>query len=320
MKILVTPTSFRKSENDEARLKLEAFADTVIYNTLGRPLQADEIERYAEGIDGYIAGLDYISSDAIERFPVSLKVISRYGAGVDRVDRQALAKKEIVLTNTPGTNAVSVCELAFGMMLAAARHIPALDRAVRNSEWPRSQGIELQGKTLGIVGLGAIGKQLALRAAVFGMRILAYDPYLDQRFIKQHAFSGGSKEQDLDRLLHESDFISLHVPLMDKTRHMIDAAALKKMKDGAVLINTARGGLIDEDVAAAALDSGKLAALCLDAFEEEPPKNNLLTRFDNVIMTPHTGAHTKEAVAGMGMMAVDNLIAVIRGEYCDNIL
>jgi D-3-phosphoglycerate dehydrogenase len=313
MKILVTPTSFRKPENDAARSK---FADIVVYNETGRPLQPAEINEYAAGIDGYIAGLDYINAEAIEQLPDSLKVISRYGAGIDRVDGEALAKRGIVLTNTPGTNSVAVCELAFGMMIAGARQIPALDRAIRKGEWPRSQGVELRGKTLGIIGLGAIGKNLAIRAKAFEMNISAYDPYFDNAFAKEHRITGGTTCDDLDMVLRVSDFVSLHVPLMPATRHMIDAEALSKMKHGAILINTARGGLIDEDAVVNALQSGKLAALCLDAFENEPPENSELLAFPNVIMTPHTGAHTREAVAEMGMAAVDNLITVLTGQPC----
>lgn len=320
MKILVTPTSFRKPENDAAREKLEFFADTVVYNDLGRPLQPDEVVQYAEDADGYIAGLDFINSDAISKLPKSLKVISRYGAGVDRVDREALNRKGIVLTNTPGTNAVAVCELAFGMMIAGARQIPALDRSVRSGEWPRSQGIELRGKTLGIIGLGAIGKNLALRAKAFEMRVLAYDPFFDEAFASCNQFAGGSKQSDLEALLVESDFLSLHVPLLPTTRHLIDSASLTKMKSGVILVNTARGGLIDEDAVFAALQSGKVAALCLDAFENEPPTDSALLKLPNVIMTPHTGAHTKEAVSEMGMAAVDNLIAVLQGEPCKCII
>ena len=316
MKILVTPTSFRKPENDAAREKLESFADTVVYNDLGRPLQPAEVAQHADGADGYIAGLDYITAEAIAMLPRSLKVISRYGAGVDRVDCEALGKKGIVLTNTPGTNAVAVCELAFGLMIAGARQIPALDRSIRNGEWPRSQGMELRGKTLGIIGLGAIGKNLATRAKAFEMDVLAYDPFFDETFASSNQIAGGSKPCDLEALLGGSDFISLHVPLLPATKHIIDGASLNMMKSGVILINTARGGLIDEDAVFSALQSGKVAALCLDAFENEPPTDSALLKLPNVIMTPHTGAHTREAVSEMGMAAVDNLIAVLRGEQC----
>lgn len=316
MKILVTPTSFLKPENAAAKAKLEAFADEVVYNDLGRPLQAEEILERLDGVDGYVAGLDYITADVIEKAPGSLKVISRYGAGVDRVDMPAATAKGIQVTNTPGTNSVAVCELAFALMLCAARNIPKLHAAVEKGEWPRSQGIELRGKTLGIVGMGAIGKNLATRAKAFGMTVNAYDPYFDEVFAKEN----GIGKLDLDTVLITSDFISLHVPLNDSTRHMINAEKIAEMKDGAVVINTARGGIIDEQAAADAVKSGKLGGLGLDAFEQEPLIESPLKGLDNVIFTPHTGAHTAEAVSGMGSMAVDNVIAVLSGEDCPYVL
>lgn len=316
MKILVTPTSFEKPENKGAKERLEAFADEVIYNEFGRPLQAEELEGLLQGVDGYIAGLDYITADAIQKMPKSLKVISRYGAGVDRVDIAACKERGIVVTNTPGTNSTAVCELAFALMLCVSRNIPKLHQAVELGEWPRTQGTELKGKTLGIVGMGAIGKRLAVRARAFEMQVNAYDPYFDDVFAKEHSIG----KMELDEVLTSSDFVSLHVPLMDSTRHMIDEQKISQMKKGVVIINTARGGLIDERAAAKALQSGQIGGLGLDAFEQEPLKDSPLKGLDRVVFTPHAGAHTKESVQGMGNMAVDNLIAVLRGEDCPHVI
>ena len=316
MKVLVTPTSFLKPQNAQAKQMIEDFADTVVYNDLGVPLTGDELLSRLEGVDGYIAGVDYITADVIEKMPASVKVISRYGAGVDRVDIPACTKKGIVVTNTPGANAVAVCELAFSLMLCCARNIPVLHRAVEKGEWPRSEGIELNGKTLGIVGMGAIGKNLAVRARAFGMNVCAYDPYFDADFAKQH----GVVQMELDALLSQADFISLHVPLNDQTRHMIGRERIAEMKQGAVVINTARGGLIDEQAAAEAVRAGRLGGLGLDAFEQEPLKDSPLFGLDRVIFTPHTGAHTAEAVANMGRMSVENAIAVLSGKECPYVL
>ena len=316
MKILVTPTSFLKPENAAAKEKLEEFASEVVYNDLGRPLQPEEILARLDGVDGYIAGLDYITLEVIEKAPAALKVISRYGAGVDRVDMEACKNKGIEVTNTPGTNSVAVCELAFSLMLCTARNIVRLHESVERGEWVRSQGIELRGKTLGIIGMGAIGKNLAKRARAFEMDVVAYDPYFDEEFAKQNQI----QRMDLDALLAIADFISLHVPLTEQTRHMINKESISKLKDGAVIINTARGGMIDEAAAAEAIQSGKLGGLGLDAFEEEPLKESPLKGLDRVVFTPHTGAHTAEAVAGMGNMAVDNLIAVLSHKPCRYVL
>lgn len=316
MKILVTPTSFLKPQNAKAKEKIEAFADEVIYNDLGRPLKGEEILERLKDVDGFIAGVDYITADVVEKMPAGLKVISRYGAGVDRVDIPACTKKGIQVCNTPGANAVAVCELAFALMLCAARNIPKLHAAVEKGEWPRNEGVELYGKTLGIVGMGAIGKNLARRAVAFGMTVNAYDPYFDDAFAAQT----GVGKMTLDDCLSSSDFISLHVPLTDQTRHMVNAERIAKMKTGAVIINTARGGLIDEAAAAQAVRSGKLGGMGLDAFEQEPMVDSPLKGLDRVIFTPHTGAHTSEAVEAMGIMAVDNCIAVLSGEPCRFIL
>ncbi len=312
MKLLVTPTSFGKPENAKARALLESFADEIVYNDLGVPLKGEDIVRRLDGVDGYIAGLDYITADVIERMPASVRVISRYGAGVDRVDIPTCTRRGIRVTNTPGANATAVCELTFGLMLCAARNIPALHAAVGKGEWPRGTGMELAGKTLGIVGLGAIGKKLALRAKAFEMRVLAADPYLDKAF----AAKNGIEPRELDALLTEADVISLHVPLTDETRYLIDAKRIARMKRGAIVINAARGGLIDEAAAAAALKSGQLRGLGLDAFEQEPLRDSPLIGLDGVVFTPHTGAHTAEAVSNMGVMAVQNAIAVLSGKPC----
>jgi len=311
MKILVTPTSFNKPVNDTARKMLEAFADEVVYNEFGRPLESQEVEQMLTGVDGYIAGLDYITADALEGAD-ALKAISRYGAGVDRVDLDAAKAKGITVTNTPGTNAVAVCELAFVLMLSLARAVPRLDNAVKNGEWPRNNGVELNGKTLGIVGFGAIGKNLATRAKAFGMDIIAFDPYFDEAFAQK----SGVVKSTLEEVISGSDFISLHVPLNEHTKHIIGAKQIQNMKQGAYIINTARGGLVDEKAAADALKSGKLGGVGLDAYEVEPVTDSPLLGQQNVVMMPHTGAHTNEAISGMGMMSVQNLIAVLSGEDC----
>lgn len=312
MKILITPTSFQKPVNAKAREMIEAFADEIVYNPQTRPLTAEEVASLLPGVDGYIAGLDYITAEALANAPASLKAISRYGAGVDRVDLAAAKQKGIVVTNTPGTNSTAVCELAFGLMLSLARHIPQLDAAVKSGGWPRTSGLELCGKTLGIVGMGAIGKKLATRAIAFGMDVIAYDPYFDTAFAAEH----GIRQMELNDLIPQADVISLHVPLTEQTKHMISTEQIARMKDGAFVINTARGGLVDEAAAAEAIKSGKLGGIGLDAFEVEPPTESPLMGLDNVVLTPHAGAHTDEAVAGMGLMAVQNLIDVLQGKEC----
>lgn len=316
MKVLVTPTSFLKPQNAKAKALLESFFDEIVYNDLGVPLTGEQIIERLQGCDAYIAGLDYITAEVIEKMPESVKVISRYGVGIDRVDMDAARARGIVVTNTPGVNAKAVGELTFALMLCACRNIPQLHQAVTDGLWPRSQGVELAGRTLGIVGLGAIGKCLAVRAKAFEMDVVAYDPYFDEAF----AEANGIRKMELEELLCSADVVSLHVPLNDSTRHMISRERIEKMKDGAIIVNTARGGLVDEIAAADALKSGKLGGMGLDAFEQEPLLESPLKGLPRVIFTPHSGAHTAEAVSNMGLLSVQNAIDVLKGEPCRYIL
>ncbi len=316
MKALVTSTSFLKPQNAKAKALLESFFDEIVYNDLGVPLAGEQILERLQGCDAYIAGVDYITADVIEKMPECVKVISRYGVGVDRVDLAAAKAKGITVCNTPGANSTGVCELAFALMLCACRNIPQLHQAVTDGLWPRSEGVELAGRTLGIVGMGAIGKRLALRAKAFEMDVVAYDPYFDEAFAAEH----GIRRMELDELLCSVDVVSLHVPLNDSTRHMINRQRIEKMKKGVIIINTARGGLIDEEAAAEAIQSGKLGGLGLDAFEQEPLLESPLKGLPRVIFTPHTGAHTGEAVSNMGLMSVQNAIEVLKGEPCRYVL
>jgi D-3-phosphoglycerate dehydrogenase len=311
MKILVTPTSFRSKTNEKAKEQLQNFADEIIYNDLGRPLSSSELKEMIKDCDGYIAGLDYIDEEVIQSAD-NLKIISRYGAGCDRVDIEAATEKNIVVTNTPGSNANAVADLALGLILSIARKIPMLNEKTKSGEWIRSTGIELSNKTIGILGLGAIGKNVAKRAQGFSMNVLAYDPYMNAEYAK----ANGIQPVDFEYLIKNSDVISLHLPINKDTKGIIGHREFEMMKDNVILINTSRGGLIDEETAIEYLKSGKLGGLGLDAFEEEPPKNYKDFQFDNVVLTPHTGAHTYEATENMALMAVDNLITVLTGNEC----
>jgi D-3-phosphoglycerate dehydrogenase len=315
MKILVTATSFSPSRPTPALERLQSFAGELVFNPYGKPLSEDQLIPLLRDCDGYVAGLDFVTGKVIEACE-KLKVISRYGVGVDRVDLAAAKAKNIAVCNTPGANSQAVAELALALILALARRVPQLDRKVREAQWPRSTGIELRGKTLGILGLGAVGKTLARCASGFSMDILAYDPYLDKTYAEAH----GIVPSDLTDLIQKSHILSLHLPLTPQTKHLIDDAAMRAMRPGAILINTARGGLIDEAAAYEHLRSGHLGGLGLDVYEEEPPKPSLLHQLDNVVLTPHTASHTAEATAGMAEMAVQNLIDVLSGKTCPHTL
>lgn len=311
MKVLVTPTSIRPDKPSAALERLRAFASELVFNPHGRPLTADELLVHLPGCDGILAGLDYLNGNVLRASP-GLKAISRYGVGYDRVDLVTASELGIVVTNTPGANAQAVAELACALMFAAARNVPMLVQKTKEGEWVRSTGIELCGKTLAILGLGAIGRRLARMGQGLGMTVIAYDPYIDDDYCAEHNIRSVSQAE----AFATADVVSLHLPLTDQTHHLVNEDVINTMKNSAILINTARGGIIDEDAAYAALLENRLGFLCLDAFENEPPGKLPMFELDNVIVTPHTAALTFEATANMANMAVDNLIAVLSGEPC----
>ena len=313
MKILVTPTSLQPEKGNAALEQLKSFE--LVFNPVGRPLTEDELIPLLKDCDGYVAGLDFVTEKVIKACP-NLKMISRYGVGYDRVDVNAAKEHGITVTNTPGVNSEAVGELAFALILAVARKIPYLDQDTRKGGWTRSTGFECKGKTICILGLGSIGKVVARCAQGFGMTVCAYDPYINAAYCEENEIENVSFEEGIQK----ADVISLHLPLMDSTKHLIDGDAIAKMKDGVVIINTSRGGIIDEDAACEALKSGKIGGLGLDAFEQEPPKDSPLFAFDNVVATPHTGAHTAEATNNMAALSVQNLIDVLEGKACKFIL
>lgn len=223
----------------------------------------------------------------------ALKAIGRAGIGVDNIDVGAATERGIVVFNTPDANATTTAELTLAHLLSLSRHLPQADRSVRGGAWQptRYVGSEISGKTLGIIGFGTIGRLVAVRAAGLKMRVLAYDPFVTPEIMAENA----AEPSDLDALIAEADYVSLHCPLIDRTRNLIDADRIGRMKPGARLINCARGGLVDEAALLAALEAGHLAGAALDVFVQEPPKDSPLLKLDSVVLTPHLGASTEEA-------------------------
>jgi phosphoglycerate dehydrogenase-like enzyme len=307
--VLVTPTSYGQQDAG-LRTELEALVGRVTYNETGKPLSSAQLAALLPGVDGYIAGLDAIDAAALAAADW-LRVIARYGVGTDNVDRAAARARGIVVTNTPGANAGAVAELAVALLLLLARPIISAAAATRAGGWPRTAGLSLGGKTVGLVGFGAIGRAVARLLAGFDCRLLAADPQCD---VAMAALLGVTPVA-LDELLAAADFVSLHAPLTPETRGMVDAAFLARMKPGAALVNTARGELIDEAALREALVAGHLRGAALDAFASEPPPaDHPLLALPNVIATPHMGAHTDGATTTMGRMAMADCLAVLRGE------
>ncbi|MBP2143115.1 D-3-phosphoglycerate dehydrogenase [Methanococcus voltae] len=248
----------------------------------------------------------------------NLKVIARAGVGVDNVDINAATEKGIIVLNAPDASSISVAELLFGMMLSAVRNIPQATASLKRGEWDRKsfKGLEVYGKTLGIVGLGRIGQQVAKRAQAFGMQVVAYDPYIPEDV----ANSLGIDLMSVNDLCEVSDFITLHVPLTPKTKHMIGKEQLELMKPNTIIMNCARGGLIDEEALYVALKDNKIRGAALDVFEQEPPKGNPLLELDNVIGTPHQGASTEEAQISAGTIVARQAIKILKGESAENVV
>jgi phosphoglycerate dehydrogenase-like enzyme len=229
-----------------------------------------------------------------------LRVLSLWGTGTDNVDLAAAARRGVRVTNTPGVAAASVAEHCLALMLAVARRIPAADAAVRRGEWPRGEGVELQGKTLGVIGLGAIGGRFARLGAAIGMRATAWTMRPDP--------PPGIEMVPLERLYRESDVVSLHLRLSDRTRGMIGAAQFAMMKPTAIFLNTARGPIVEESALIAALTENRIRGAGLDVFETEPlPRDHPLTRLANVVLTPHSAGVTPEALEAGLRMAVENV-------------
>jgi len=240
------------------------------------------------------------------------KIIARVGIGLDNIDQEAAKEKNIRVINAVEGAITAVAELVIGLMLSMAREIPRADREIRNGNWIKKElmGSELKGKYLGIVGLGNIGKRLGRLARALNMNIIGYDVIpIDDEFSKEV----GLMKADLDTLLSSADYVSFHVPLLDSTHHMINAEKLKMMKNTARIINTSRGGVIDEEALYNSLKDGSLAGAALDVFEVEPATENKLITLPNFIATPHTGAQTKEAQLLAANIIAEKIIQILRG-------
>ena len=265
----------------------------------------DELKAVVADYDGLaIRSATRVTSEILDAAAM-LQVIGRAGIGVDNVDVDAATAKGVLVMNTPFGNSITTAEHAIAMMFAVARQLPAADISTQSGKWEKSRfmGVELTGKALGIVGCGNIGSIVAERARGLKMQVLAYDPFL----APQRAKDMGIEKVELDGLLRRADFITLHTPLTDGTRHLIDSAAIAKMKNGVRIINCARGGLIDEAALKAALDEGKVAGAALDVFETEPAKENILFGSDKIVATPHLGASTEEAQENVAVQVAEQI-------------
>jgi D-3-phosphoglycerate dehydrogenase len=290
-----------------ARLRARAEVDVRL------KLPADELRRLIPDYEALIVRSETRVDEATIAAGQRLRVIGRAGAGVDNIDLQAATRAGILIVNAPAGNTVAATEHTMALMLGLARHLPQASEAVRAGRWERSRylGTELRDKTLGVIGLGNIGREVARRAQAFGMRVIASDPLVPE----ERAAQLQVRMVSLDRLLGESDFVSIHVPLTSQTRHLLDAARLRSAKPGLRLVNAARGGIVDERALYDALREGRLAGAALDVFEQEPPGESPLLSLPQVIATPHLGASTEEAQLGVALEIADQVLAVLDGSF-----
>lgn len=262
-------------------------------------------------IDIVLCGNDLVVNDAFFDLAPNLKAVAKMGAGLDTVDVKAASKRDVMVFHTPGVNNQAVADHTLGMILCLARKMIYCDRSLREKRWEHTtiMGFELWEKTMGIIGLGAIGRFVALRAKGFNMRIIAHDPYWPEEFAAQH----GIESMEIDDLLKEADIVSLHMPLTKESKNLIDKRALEMMKPTAFLINAARGGIVNEADLYEALKSGEIAGAGLDVFEKEPPVDSPLMALDNVLVTPHTAAFTTEAMNNMNISITEQILAFAEG-------
>lgn len=275
-------------------------------------ISADELLKDIQQYDAMIVRGRTKVSPAVFAAASRLKAVGRAGVGVDNIDLKAAKEHQVTVVNAPVSTTVAVAELALGLMLSMARELPRADSSMKNGKWLKKEfeGIELNQKTLGVIGVGRIGSKVGQLAAAFSMTVLGHDAFLTNDQIQQW----GLKPVRLDELFSRSDFISLHVPLTPETRGMIGAEAFNQMKPGVRLICTARGGVIDEEALLGALDAGIVASAALDVFSTEPPGLTPLVGHPRVVVTPHIGAQTQEAQVRASLDISSEVLAALRGE------
>lgn len=292
--------------------RLEDAGCEVRLNPYGRPLTPAEIVEHAKDADVIILGNDRLDSATIGKLP-NLKLVVRHGAGLDNIDFSELGKRDITVANTPGANKEETADLTFALILDLARMVTQSINQLKGGVWNKIPGRTLYGKTIGIIGVGAIGMAVASRAMGFGMDILGND--IVQR---DEAARFGLLYTSLNELLSASDVVTIHAPLTSATKNLIGARELKRMKPGALLINTARAGVVREAALEKALMSGHLGGYAVDVYAKEPPDPTSYMSLPNVLTTPHIGSSTMEANLRMGDMAVDNILAFMNGAVLPN--
>jgi phosphoglycerate dehydrogenase-like enzyme len=305
-RILITPRSLTREVHPALR-RLQDAGYELVFCSPGQQPDESTLRQLLRGCVGYLAGVEPVSANVLETAK-DLRVISRNGVGVDNIDLAAARRLGIAVCKAAGANARGVAELVLAHVLALARWVPFSDQSIKAGGWERRKGLELVGKTLGLVGCGHVGRLVAKLALGFEMHVLAHDVMPDKSFAPSPDF----RYAPLDEVLEKSDVISLHCPAAPDGQPLIGAVALARMKQGVLLVNTARADLIDHAALAAALQSGQVAGAAMDVFKSEPPKDDPLVASDRVVATPHLGGFTEESVDRAVQIAVANLLAELK--------
>ena len=309
IRILLTTTSFQDCPGDHHTM-LENIGAEIVRER--GPLSEARMLELSGTFDAFLCGDDEVTQKVIDRSIPRLKIISKYGIGVDKIDVTYASKKGIPVSFCPGVNHTTVAEHVFMLLLALSKNLIKQANATSNGHWKRMTGFEIMGKTIGIIGLGRIGREVAIRAKAFGMNCIAHDIYWPEEFAN---YNDITRTKNVSEILQLSDIVSLHTNLTDDTRYMINKASIDEMKDEAILINCGRGELVNEVDVAVALNNGKLGGYATDVLEQEPPPaDHPLLGAKNCIITPHVASRTYESVERQAKMATQNLLNLLKGE------
>jgi D-3-phosphoglycerate dehydrogenase len=308
-RVLLTTTSFQDTPGGHHQLLAETGWEIV---RAPGPLTEEQTLALVGDIDAYICGDDAITRRVLEKARPRLKVLSKYGIGVDKIDVKSATEFGIPVLFTPGVNHTTVAEHTFLLLLALEKNLLFHTDSTRNGGWKRKTGHELLEKTIGIVGLGRIGKEVAIRARAFGMKVIGFDVYWDEKFAVQHDVK---RAATLEEVFAAANYLSLHTNLTPETRDMICTKSIAKMKQGVIILNCARGEIVNTAAIAAALQSGQVAGYGTDVLDQEPPPaDHPLLKLPNCIVTPHVASRTYESVVRQATTAVQNLILAMKGE------
>lgn len=308
-RVLLTTTSYQDTPGPHHELLASQGFEVVCERG---PLPEEKMLALAGDFDAFLCGDDAVTRAVIDKSLPRLQVISKYGIGLDKIDVDYATEKKLPVLFTPGVNHTTVAEHTFGLLFGITKHIVTTAAAARGGEWKRLTGHEIMGKTIGILGLGRIGKEVAIRANAFGLKVIAFDIYWDDAFAGEH---GIRRCDSMDEVLENSDIVSLHCFLSDETRGMINKTKIAEMRDGVIVLNCARGELVETEAMAEALHSGKVGGYGADVLDEEPPPaDHPLLNAPNTVITPHIGSRTYESVVRQAMRATHNLVNFLKGD------